>query len=529
MGSIDKFREQHRKFAIRFLHSAVVVDDEAHMEPDWTDASKGEVEAPKRLTSASRQSDPSPVGRSEGHSLNARSIMDSFAALGVICGVVGPPLPEMEMMRQADIVVLDWLLKDGKPQYSLSLLRKLLTGGMDRNALRLVAIYTGEAALEDIYGAVFSQLEKDGLYPEDNGSRTSITYRHGRVVLYAKSGVKLVPQLKDRIVSEKALPDRLVKDFSTMTEGLLPRIALTSLTSVREGSHMVLDRFRAGLDPALIAHRACLDNPDDAERQIVNHVAEELRGLMDNAVAEQHPAGGKEVEEWVRHRNREDGRFVFGGKPLDLEQTIKLAKEGLEASNLKDKAFEVLSAGFADSGVAGLDKQVDKLDKELAWIMSYRTLFKSPEPILWLGSVVTAMDDDEERHLLCMKPRCDCVRLDRETSFFFLPLVEPPKGKKKLKNQLVVKLDKDFKRLGIALDSAGWVCRQFKPSMCGRGVTATQQNSVGVFFFTDTCNKRYTWQGELKAEFAQRIAQTFTTTLSRVAVDESEWLRRMAK
>ena len=47
--------------------------------------------------------------------------------------------------------------------------------------------------------------------------------------------------------------------------------------------------------------------------------------------------------------------------------------------------------------------------------------------------------------------------------------------------------------------------------------------------FTDTCDKRYTWQGELKAEYAQRIAQTFSTTLSRVAVDESEWLRRMAE
>ena len=39
---------------------------------------------------------------------------------------------------------------------------------------------------------------------------------------------------------------------------------------------------------------------------------------------------------------------------------------------------------------------------------------------------------------------------------------------------------------------------------------------------------RFVWQGELKAEFAQRIAQTFTANLSRVAVDESEWLRRMA-
>ena len=529
MGSIDKFREQHRKFAIRFLHSAVVVDDEAFMTPDGIDAPKEKIVRPDRRTSALSRPSPSPVGRGKEHRLNARSVMDSFAVLGVICGVVGPAEHEMEMMRQADIVVLDWLLKDDKPDYSLGLLRNLLTGEMDRNALRLVAIYTGEDRLEDIGGKVFTQLEEDGLDPEEDGSRTSITYRHGRVVLYAKSGVKLPPRLEDRIVSEEDLPDRLVKDFSTMTEGLLPRIALTSLTAVREGSHMVLDRFRAGLDPAFLAHRACLDNPDDSERQIVNHVAEELRGLMDNAVAEQQPAGANEVEEWVRHRNRGDVGFVFCGNPLDLKQTIKLAKEGLKASDLKDKAFEGLSAGFADSGVDGLNKQVDQLDRELAWIISHRTLFKSPEPTLWLGSVVTAIDDDEHKHLLCMRPRCDCVRLDGETSFFFLPLVEPGKSKKKLKNQLVVKLDNGFKRLGISLDPAGWICRQFEPSMLGRRVTATQENSVGAFFFTDTCNKRYTWRGELKAEFAQRIAQNFTTELSRVAVDESEWLRRMSQ
>ena len=51
----------------------------------------------------------------------------------------------------------------------------------------------------------------------------------------------------------------------------------------------------------------------------------------------------------------------------------------------------------------------------------------------------------------------------------------------------------------------------------------------GGFEFTDTSDNRYRWRGELKAEYAQRIAQTFGTTLSRVAIDESEWLRRSAR
>ena len=109
--------------------------------------------------------------------------------------------------------------------------------------------------------------------------------------------------------------------------------------------------------------------------------------------------------------------------------------------------------------------------------------------------------------------------------FLFLPLIEP----RRETEQIVVRLNTTFKRLGIQLDPVGWVRRQFRPLMNNGPVTAAKRESDCDFEFTDTCGKRYTWRGELKAEYAQRIAQAFATTLSRVAVDESEWLRRMAK
>ena len=484
---------------------------------------------PDRRTLASSQSrsESRQVAWRGKHSGCRISVMDSFAALGVICGVVGPSQPQMEMMRQADIVVLDWRLKEEDPKYTLKLLNDLLTGEEDRYSLRLVAIYTGEARLEKIYKSIFHLLEEDGLDPKENGSRTAISYRHGRVVLYAKSSVNLAGHLKERRVSEEKLPNRLVKDFAAMTEGLLPGIALSSLTAVREGAHKVLDRFCAELDPAFLTHRVCLPNPDDAERQIVNHLAEELRGLMDNAVAGQRPAGAEAVEKWVRRSNGEGGCFVFGPKEkkLSLEDRIKLAKEGLAASKkLNEKEFEGLSDGFAG-------RKVDDLDERLAWIMSFQTVYNEPAPTLWLGSVVTVMDDGEEQHLICMRPRCDCVRLKTETTFFFLPLVETKKGKQLRDRQLVVRIGKEFVRLGIEIDPCGWVLRKFEPSHDRLTVTATArtEGKERKFDFKDTCERLYRWQGELKAEYAQRIVQDFTTQLSRVPVDESEWIRRMAK
>ncbi len=512
----DELRSDGGDFARSFLQTAVVVDDEAHMPLAGGSQLEAGLEAPDRRTRTSSRDGQGVVDRGSIHTLNAGSIMDAFSSLGVICGVVGPTDSAMKTMRKADIVVLDWLLKDGEPQHTLKLIRDLLTEEADRNALRLVAIYTGEARLEEISTTVSDALETTGLGPVVDETKTEISYRHGCVVLYAKSNVNLAERLKSRSVSEESLPEKLVEDFASMTRGLLPSIALTSLTAVRQGAHKVLDRFSAELDPALLAHRACLSNPDDAERQIVNHVAEELRGLMDSAVAEASPASAEAVESWIRRKGDETASFVFGKKTLNPEQTIELANQGLAASVLRNNNFEDLSAGFSG-------QNADDLDKRLAWIMSFRTVYGAPPPTLWLGTVVS--EAGGKQHLICMRPRCDCVRLNEETMFFFLPLVAPKKGM----DQIVVSLDDTFERLGIERDPGGWALRKFKPSTGSGAVIAAKRESDGDFEFTDTCENQYKWRGELKAEYAQRIAQTFGTTLSRVAIDESEWLRRMAR
>ena len=60
----------------------------------------------------------------------------------------------------------------------------------------------------------------------------------------------------------------------------------------------------------------------------MNHVAEELRGLMDNAVAEESPAGADAVEGWIRRKGDGIASFALDGRELDMEQTITLARKG---------------------------------------------------------------------------------------------------------------------------------------------------------------------------------------------------------
>ena len=512
-----------RKIAERFLQTAVVVDDEAYMRLDTDDEPAAPPITPSRNQQAAATSGPAPTPRRPDHRLSATSIIQSFAKLGVICGVVAPADSALNPAREADIVILDWQVHEDDGEYSRNLLVQLLSGEVDRHSLRLVAFYTGESRLTEIRDRVIRSLtDADISATVHRDNQTVIVHPHGRIVLYAKSDVSLDRELRSRVVAEGDLPDRLATDFTEMVEGLLPSIALVSLTAVRESARRVLDRFDSELDPAFLAQRASISNPDEAEQQIVNHVAEELRGLMDDAVADQTPAGSKAIKAWV-HRRAENGlpSFQFGDTPLTVQQTVDLAKNGLAKHAVMGKnEFQHLSAGFAQHDAADVDKR-------LAWIMSFRAIFDAPPPTLWLGTVLTELDaaGAHGSHLLCMRPRCDSLRLKgKKTSFFFLTLQQPSKGDDQ---QIVLKIGTEYVRQGISLDAARWVVRKFTHSEHQHAVVAEQGDSQDPFVFQDSAGTRYAWSGELKSEYAQRVAQAFAGTFARVAIDDSEWLRRV--
>ncbi len=60
----------------------------------------------------------------------------------------------------------------------------------------------------------------------------------------------------------------------------------------------------------------------------------------------------------------------------------------------------------------------------------------------------------------------------------------------------------------------------FKPTDTDRIVVTQTDPHVN-----DTDGKRYEWIGELRREHAIRVSQAFANSMSRVGVDESEWLR----
>lgn len=528
MNETVGFSKRFTEIARRFLLTAVIVDDKAHI-PSFPKPTQG-LTKPDRRSIAIAQEGTSKENAVSAHSLDARSLVDSFAKLGLICAVIAPQENNslatntiLPATRRADMVILDWQMYQDNGEMAIGLLKDLLKDD-DVGRLRLIAIYTGEDKLLEIGRGLKDELAEHGWNFHSEDPFVELTYGHCRIVIYAKSNTPLGPELKDRAISEDDIPDRLIGDFVEMTKGLLPSIALNSLAAVRENVHKVLNSFTSELDPAFLAHRACLPIPDDSQHHMVDLLDSELHAIMDDATVNVSPASYDAVQDWLASTYDQSTRFKFDERELSFEQVLRLLKQGLErVHTLPDNKFRYLSAGFSK------DETVvpENLDHQLAWMFNFRTVSNSP-PMLQLGTALLKQgieNGNSDEMFLCIRPRCDSLRLQNEEVFPLLPLINP----KQKQIQLVLRTDQNsYLRRSVCTSPSQWSLPKFTPDESKQRVVA-EKDTDGRFFFTSTNMGEFTWIGELKADTAQRVAQQFASGLSRVATDNSEWLRKREK
>ena len=525
MSEMGDYSERCAKIAERFLLTAVIVDDEAQIQDSPRPTAS--LRKPDRYTSARASEETSGTNEAKVHSLDARPLVNSFAEYGVICAVMAPweddslAATVLPAAKRADIVILDWRLHQDQGDKASQLLTNLLEDS-EAGQLRLVAVYTGEDKIRSIGETLKKKLAEKGWDFQSDDRNVELSYGHCRIVIYAKSGTSLTSGLEDRAISEDDIPKRLIGDFADMTKGLLPSIALTSLAAVRENAHKVLDSFSAELDPAFLAHRACLSTPDDSQQHVVNLLDSELHAIMDDAATQGDPASIEAIKEWLLFKFGQEKIFEFGPtKKLSFDKTVSLFQYGLDKSDiLSRKDFRILSSRFSRN-----DEESEELDQRLAWMFNFRTVNNSPSPILHLGTALQIQDRENGADLfLCMRPRCDSLRLRRPETFPLLPLVCPNPKQEAI--QLVLKTDKnEYLRRSVCTNPSKWLLPEFLPDDSKECVVA-EKGDDGQFSFTCTKGTRFKWIGELKADFAQRVAQHFASGLSRVATDNSEWLRR---
>ena len=520
----DEFSERCREIAKRFLLTAVVVDDQPYFESP----ARGGLTPPGRGDQVATEG-AHEEGARNSHSLSATALTASFVEQGLICGVIQPgsdtDTPNLPaVVKRADVVVVDWRLNGDDGGRALELL-KWIMGDDASERLRLIAVYTGEPDIRGVGARIVGKLTSAGHAFESVADRDDdLVFSLGNclIVIYAKPGTLLEPGLRTRSVSEHDLAAQLIGDFAGMVEGLLPSIALTGLTAVRENAHKVLHSFETNLDPAFLTHRACLPSPIDSEQHMVAQLASELHGIMDEAVAKESPAGVAAIARWLAKFKREGIKFA-PEKSMNSQQAITLLTDGLDKANgslSKSRGHEIMTSGFARPH----DGPPHGLDSRLASIMCFRTVFDRTLKRLWMGTAVRKQDNSGDyQHLLCMRPRCDSVRMTKTESFLFVPL----SGHAPNTFQIVAPDERDTEghlRLSVDTNMSEWVMVGFEPDGTVESVVAKRDGYGPYFLSTD--DTRYEWIGELKLELAQSMAQSLASSLSGVALDKSEWLRR---
>jgi len=447
----------------------------------------------------------------------------------MVCGVLPPPQDDdgldtiAKAIAPADIIILDWRLSRATGANALPLLERILAEDQPHR-LRLIAFYTGEShptVRNGIIASLNSLSGPDRVVSTRSDGNRAIDFGPCRIVVYAKpDSYALEP---GTVVQEEDLANRLIADFADRIDGLLPVLVLTALAAVRENVYRVLERFGADLDPAFLTHRACLPQPPESQQHMVEQVASELHGIMDDAVGGASPAGIAAIELWIQSRFGDNPVVFDQDRRMSHTEALAMLTHGidnspgpLEKGKREGKDFNILSHGFSRGA-----SNSRALDRRLASAMTFRQVLGDASRRLTMGTVVRRGDDNVL--LLCVIPSCDSVRLTGEPVFLFLPL----SGAKSKTPQVVVPVGKgQDQRMTISLKPSQWYSAAFKPDPDRRCVLAHCGGPDASFVFTDVSDREYVWVGELKPEFAQSIAHSIAERMSRMPLNKSEWLRR---
>jgi hypothetical protein len=516
-------------------------------------------------------------GQDAIHDLDPFELTRTFAAEKKICAVYDPQTKEdiehfKAIAGKADVVVLDWFIEiddntaiadaevddeadaedqDVRGTYTKEIIESIVKTSVE--GLKLVLIYTGETDLEgialDIYGAI-----EGGLL---NTADCEITLGNLKILIRAKSNNEdgddnrfvHLPQLKDKVVKYKELPDFLLSEFTKLTEGLLSNFALKSLSTLRANTSRILGLYNKKLDHAYLEHKAAIPNNEDAEHLIIEIFKDSIGDLLHYKQVHQQ-ISKTVVKSWLNDRiitetlsiKKQDGTnhnpdisFQRDKKLLldllyseeqDVQKKYMDIFTALAGNNNKSKAeqfVKYLKLNNIDLFVNSADlPQKAEIISDFAKLTHHKNVFLpvGTKPVLTLGTVLKSKTTGH--YLICIQQKCDSVRITNteQRKFLFLPLEPVTSGNFNFITQDNIKLK---------LGKKSYALRTLKFASTKDGVVkAKQQNGKFIFeqIYVGKADERFEWVLDLKDLHSQRIVADYAATLSRVGLDESEWLRR---
>ncbi|HII81629.1 MAG TPA: hypothetical protein HA261_14865 [Methanosarcina sp.] len=549
-GCSCSFTDLSVRVAERFLQTVVIVDDQAGYKGNQRNEQPKKVVVPSRSTIKSATSevkDKESKNVKIGNLLNTKQVIDSFASKGIVCSVLEPSNDKSEMFggicevaKRADVFIIDWQIHDDG-QYTLEVISKIIMSDLEEGpGLRLIVVYTGENDLQRIFSEIKQKAENLSTNFKFDENRLNLTLGHLRILLLAKEGLNFQKDERSidsnyefNVISEEKLPERIISEFAGMTEGLVSNVALASLAVLRRNTPLILSNLSQEIDPPYLAHRALLPNPDDAKNHAIDIITSEFHSILENYEVGEN-ANFEAIEAWIKREEQKGNSFELAINDSDIieleaDNICEFEKCGIENSNwFETKVSKTKRGKFSKSGHKLLTKTLCvgsedpvTLDYKFAMLTSLKNNYglSKIKPILTLGTIVMDADRDPDTRSfwLCIQPRCDSVRLEDKRSFPFLQLKKVEGAGENF--DLVIQ-NGEYIKLKINYEPYKSKLFEFEPINPDQVIRA---NEKLIFKGKD---RDFKWVSELKSEHALRVVHKFATNLSRIGLDESEWLRR---
>lgn len=523
----------------RYIQSVVFVDDEIYAAASGKAIPEVKLTTGMKVFGGKKEENgaaAATVDAVQAPIFHPKQLVESFAKHRVVCALYEPDqgfasAPDSEIFKlceRADVVILDWDLYNEDGRNILPLIANLVNQSQTTvpHHVRLCAIYSTKPDLFRISNQIFDTLQKAGLSVEPLAKNSLVAGSSRIVVLGKPSAGRPKEQIELAEVQEADLADRIIREFATMHEGILPSLALHGLASVRNSAKKILDKFSADMDGAFLVHRALVYPADDAFDQIPELLAEEaLSVMLDNAISpdDSRDFSNEVIDlrkislEWIAKDKRpaaEPGQIAIGlmkgGQPA--------VKEDFRGDKQKNWVDDLHTA-MANGAVA--------TDKRLATLYSVRTKYTDRRDLSF-GTIIRKKVGEDYEYLVSLMPLCDCVRLKHEKTYDFPFWSLMPSNFGASARGIVVQkpcTEEYMELFVLGKPRDRFVMRKFKGGT--RGTVEASKN--GEIFVLDAEDGAYEWVAQLKPSHAQRIAQDVGTSFSRVGLIEAEWLRRKSE
>ncbi|MFE5080823.1 response regulator receiver domain [Streptomyces mirabilis] len=557
--------------ALRYLQTVVVVDDRllvgaksqvAPVENQTVDDIDPLLVDPSEPLTEESESSTGRVAGGAGpdEDLEGETLLRGFAEYGLVCGFLAPSSPsELEEIREgrykrlfnrADVVVLDWSLAGDNGRTTRALLQTLISRPAEQlDRLRLVCIYTNTPDLDGIRETLSSDLTARNVRHETPATSQTgwvIDAGYFRIAILGKKSFGRPEHFAIAEVDPSHLPKRIVEEFTQTYHGLMPGFALNSLAILRDNAPLLLQRFNNGLDSAFVSQELLTEQ---GKRFAVQLMAREVQAILE-AVDAGSVLSMDNIQSWAQEKLVAEAQHIPQVKVGSLrsyarEEVLHVVSSADFTAhhllNLTDSKKLKIGANAKISSLGSLfvnEGEAQDSDEQLGRLSClnrdlHSEYFGAKSPTLQLGSVLARRaatvgsgeggegESEGLEYWLCLQPLCDSERITEPRGFPVVPLREVNEGSPF--DVLLLDHGKRKRRLSSAARPFLMQVVTFGPSE-GEDVVRSIPRS-DAFTLTDLSGQEWAWIAELRPEHAMRISHEMARSMSRIGLDESEWLR----